>query len=81
MENAKISNKHTFTSDLFSKLSGMNPKSNLNFEKLKAKVQITILQEKRLAQKLEEITDKIGSNIGVLIETLKKDPRDIFLNK
>jgi hypothetical protein len=78
LENQKVSNKHTFTSDLFSKVSGMNPKSNLNFEKLKDKIDIAIQQEKSLLQGVEDIANKIGSNIGLFIETMRKDPRDIL---
>lgn len=80
LKNKRVSNNHTFLSDLFSKVSGMNSKSNLKFEKLKDSVDNAISQEKLLTQEIELISKEIGSNIGVLLEELRKDPRDSILN-
>lgn len=75
LQNKKVSNKHTFTSSLFSDVSGINSKSNLNFDKLKDLVGTAIIQEKKISQGINEMAKEIGSNIGVLIEELKRDPR------
>lgn len=79
LENIKVSNSHTYTSKVFSEISGMNSKSNLDFEKLKNGVKIAIVQEMKLPQKNGEIAHKIGSNIGVLIQEMKQDPRNQFI--
>lgn len=79
LENRKVSNNHTFTSHLFSNIFKMNSKSNLNFELLKNRVNIAIIQEKKLPQKNEVIAHKIGSNIGVLLEEMRQDPRDAII--
>ncbi|MEJ6949384.1 RloB family protein [Natronospora cellulosivora (SeqCode)] len=76
LENKRKSNKHTFISKLFSDLFGMNSKSNLNFEELKDFVNIAIINEKKLEQCTEKMKNVIGSNIGLIIEEMKQDPRD-----
>ena len=76
MDNKKVSNAHTFISKLFSSLFHMNPKNNLNFDKLKKNLCIAIKQEKELAQKNKDLADQIGSNIGILIQNMRMDPRD-----
>lgn len=77
-QNLKVSNKHTFTSNVFSKTAGTNPKSNLNFNNLLDKIQNAIEKEKSeiLEKDLVKMVDKLGSNIGLLIEQLRIDPRE-----
>ncbi len=78
-QNIKISNKHTFTSNAFSLTSGINSKSNLNFDDLLLdKVEIAINQEHSpiLETDINKMVNKLGSNIGQLIELLKIDPRE-----
>lgn len=76
-QNQKISNTHTFTSKRFSDVFGRNSKSNLKFEELVDKVDIAIKQEKStyIKNDIYEMCDKIGSNIGEVIEKLRIDPR------
>lgn len=77
-QNSKVSNKHTFTSKIFSETSGTNPKSNLDFDDMLDKVASAIEKEKSgiLEIDIRQMVDKLGSNIGLLIEQLKMDPRE-----
>lgn len=77
-KNERVSNHHTFTSDLCSKIFGINPKSNLDFEFFKEHLDIAIMQEKKLAQDYKIFTAMIGSNIGLLMDLLRVDPRGDF---
>ena len=78
-ENAKVSNAHTFMSRLFSEVSGMNPKSGLSFIKLKDCVDLAIRQEKELQHDNYKLASDIGSNVGILIEQMRQDPRKSIL--
>jgi hypothetical protein len=78
-ENAKVSNVHTFMSRLFSEVSGMNPKSGLSFAKLKDNVDLAIKQEKELQHDNYKLATDIDSNIGLLIEQMRQDPRRLIL--
>lgn len=71
-----MSNAHTFTSRLFSQISRMNPKSNFSFLKIKDYVDLAIMQEKELEQDSRRLSSVIGSNVGVLIEQMRRDPRE-----
>jgi len=77
-QNQKVSNKHTFTSKAFSETAGTNPKSNLNFDNLLDKIQNAIEKEKSeiLEKDIIKMVDNLGSNIGLLIEQLRIDPRE-----
>lgn len=77
-KNERVSNHHTVTSDLCSKIFGINPKSNLDFEFFKEHLDIAIMQEKKLAQDYKIFTAMIGSNIGLLMDLLRVDPRGDF---
>lgn len=78
-QNTKVSKTHTFTSKRFSDLSGRNSKSNLRFEELVDRIDVAINQEKDelIKQDIYEMCDKLGSNIGKLIEKLRIDPREL----
>lgn len=69
LENNRISNNHTFVSDLVSREFHMNPKTGMRFAKFKENVIYAIDQEKALEQDLYMLEDRIGSNIGMIIET------------
>lgn len=78
-QNLKVSNKHTFTSNAFSLTTGLNPKSNLNFDTvLLENVELAINHEhfSLIETDVDKMVDKLGSNIGALIELLKIDPRE-----
>jgi hypothetical protein len=76
VKNNKISSSHTYTSKLFSDVSGMNAKTNSSFPRFKNKIDIAIQQEKEIEQSIIKMAGAIGSNIGQLIEQMRKDPRE-----
>lgn len=72
-QNLKVSNKHTFTSQVYSETTGNNPKSNLDFDNLLLNnVNFAINQEELsiLEADVNEMRNKLGSNIGTLIKLL-----------
>lgn len=69
LQNSKISNNHTFISKIISDEYHMNPKRGMNFSKFKKDVLYAIEQEKKLDQDLYSLENKVGSNIGKIIET------------
>jgi len=69
LENKRVSNQHTFLSKLLSDKFHMNPKTGMKFSKFKDRVRHAIEQEKFLEQDLYKLENKIGSNIGKIIET------------
>jgi len=77
-ENKKVSRAHSFTSNLFSEISGCNPKSGSFFNKLKSGVDLAIEQEKALEQDMFMMAKNIGSNVGRLIEQMREDPRNVL---
>jgi hypothetical protein len=79
LANHKVSNQHTYTSKLFSDLFQMNPKSNIDFEVFKDSINMAISQEQKICRSIREFTEKVGSNIGSLIELFRGDPRQGFL--
>ncbi|WP_339180041.1 RloB family protein [Paenibacillus sp. FSL H8-0317] len=78
-KNEKVSKAHSYTSKLFSDLSGMNPKTALKFDVLKENVDRAIQAEKQLEQHVYRLGDVIGSNVGQLIEQMRNDPREPLL--
>ncbi|GGH65009.1 hypothetical protein GCM10008014_43980 [Paenibacillus silvae] len=79
LKNEKVSRVHSRTSHIFSEISGMNPKTALNFEKLKIYVERAVQAEKLLEQDVQGMADEIGSNVGRLIEKMREDPRELLL--
>lgn len=77
-ENEKVSSSHTFASRLFSEISGSNPKSGSFFKKLKGGIDLAIEQENSLEQDVLRMATEIGSNVGILIEQMREDPRDVL---
>jgi len=75
-ENKEVSRAHSFTSNLFSEISGSNPKSGSFFNKLKSGVDLAIEQEKALEQDMYMMAKNIGSNVGKLIEQMRENPRN-----
>jgi len=78
IENKKVSSSHTFISKLCSDVSGVSPKRNVNFSKIKDNINLAIDQEKLIVQVNKNMFEEIGSNVGILIEEMRKDPRDII---
>ena len=77
-DNEKVSRAHSFASNLFSEVSGTNPKSGSFFNKLKGGIDFAIEQEKALEQDILRMATEIGSNVGFLIERMREDPRDVL---
>lgn len=69
LENGRVSNSHTYVSKLVSDEFHMNPKTGMKFSKFKAKVLYAIEQEKKLEQDLYKLENRVGSNIGKIIES------------
>ncbi|MEN8904404.1 MAG: RloB family protein [Clostridiales bacterium] len=78
IENKKVSSTHSYISKLCSDISGVNPKNNVNFSKIRNDINMAIEQEKSIVQNPKIMFGDIGSNIGILIEDMKKDPRNSF---
>ncbi len=74
-DNEKVSSSHTFASRLFSEISGTNPKSGSFFNKIRGGIELAIKQEKLLEQDILNMLTDTGSNVGVLIEQMREDPR------
>ncbi len=68
LENNRISANHTFISNLISEKLHMNPKTGMRFSKFKDKVHYAIEQEKKVEQDLYQLENKVGSNIGIIID-------------
>jgi hypothetical protein len=77
--NENVSKAHSYTSKLFSTISGMNPKKKLSFQKLKQNICLACEQKKELEQDNEKLYSNVGSNVGILISQMQSDPRDSFL--
>ena len=77
-DNEKVSRAHSFASNLFSEISGTNPKSGSFFNKLKGGIDLAVEQEKALEQDILRMATEIGSNVGFLIERMREDPRDVL---
>ena len=73
-----MSRAHSFASNLFSEISGTNPKSGSFFNKLKGGIDLAIEQEKALEQDILRMAIENGSNVGVLIKQMREDPRDVL---
>jgi hypothetical protein len=76
LKNEKVSNLHTYASRLFSELARTNSKSGSFFNKIKDKIDIAITQEKELEQNILNMSTSLGSNVGILLEQMREDPRD-----
>lgn len=63
--------RSSYVSKLCSDVSGVNPKNNVNFPKIKHMVNTAIEEEKRICQVNEDMFKVIGSNVGVLIDEMK----------
>ena len=77
-DNEKVSRAHSFASNLFSEISGVNPKSGSFFNKLKGGIDLAVEQEKALEQDILRMAIENGSNVGVLIKQMREDPRDVL---
>lgn len=70
-ENAKDGNRTYVEKCLMAKLGGSYNKARIHFEdNFKDKIRIAILNSKLYETSLTELKDKIGTNIGLLIEEM-----------
>lgn len=72
IKNKKVSSSHSYISKLCSDISGVNPKNNVNFMFIKDNVNVAIEEEKKICQVNKEMFSVLGSNVGILIEDMKK---------
>lgn len=68
LDNRKISASHSYLSKIISDLYNMNTKRKMNFSKFKDNIKYAIEQEQLLTQNIYELDNKIGSNIGKIIQ-------------
>ena len=73
LENKRVnSNKKSrkYSDKMLSKIIGYD-KSNLNFDIFVNKIDDAIKREKKYCENVDDLKDKIGSNIGILIENMR----------
>lgn len=71
MENKRASSKVRFVESELKKYFSYN-KNKYNAELLIEKIDLAIENEKKFCENIEELKDKLGSNIGLLIKELKE---------
>ena len=71
MENKRASSKVRFVESELKKYFPYN-KNKYNAELLIEKIDLAIENEKQFCENIEELKDKLGSNIGLLIKELKE---------
>lgn len=76
LKNRKVSNKHTQTSKMASDILGFNTKGTYEFGVLLPNIDIAIEQEKKICQEMNEMTCKIGSNVGMFITEMRQKKFD-----
>ncbi len=73
LENKRVnSNKRSkkYSDKMLSEIIGYD-KANLNFDMFVDKIDDAIKREKNYCENVEELKDKVGSNIGILIENMR----------
>ncbi len=73
LENKRVnSNKKSrkYSDKMLSEIIGYD-KSNLNFDIFVNKIDDAIKREKKYCENVDDLKDKIGSNIGILIENMR----------
>ena len=73
LENKRVnSNKRSkkYSDKMLSEIIGYD-KANLNFDMFVGKIDDAIKREKNYCENVEELKDKVGSNIGILIENMR----------
>jgi len=73
LENKKISNKHNFvTNALQKRLKGYQKYRYDAFELVRNRLDIALENEKKFCEDLEGLEKKLGSNVGLLIASMRK---------
>lgn len=73
--NEKTGNQ-TFIYKLLLEKTGINPKKNPAIGKLAGKIDIAILQEKKINEDIHDCKRRITCNIGKIIESIRNDNGD-----
>lgn len=73
--NKKVSNQHTYTSKLFSDLSGFNSKKGLKFDELIYRIECAIQNEANFESETTKMFNVLSSNMGKFLIELKQDFR------
>lgn len=69
LENRKQSRSKRFLEIKLSEIFGCN-KKNLNFEKFKSNIKRAIKNEKKFCENLERLKNELGSNVGILLNSM-----------
>ncbi|HEY5556023.1 RloB family protein [Acetobacterium sp.] len=72
LENPKVSKKRRYTEDQLKKLIPDYRKSSYNARKLIKKIDTAIKNEKMFCESIEQLENTVGSNLGELIEEMRK---------
>ncbi|WP_304443129.1 RloB family protein [uncultured Clostridium sp.] len=73
LENKRVNSKRKsrkYSDKMLSEIIGYN-KSNLNFDIFVDRIDEAIKREKKYCEDIEELKNKIGSNVGILIENMR----------
>lgn len=73
LRNCRVSNNHSYVSELTSSILGMNPKKRIPKEILLDNIDVAIDQEKLLNNDVYKMFNNIGSNIGSLILEMRDE--------
>lgn len=69
LENRKVNRNKRFLEKKLSNIFGCS-KTNLNFEKFKPYISKAIKNEKQFCEKVEDLKTKLGSNVGILLNSM-----------
>lgn len=72
LENQKVGGQR-YIASLFSKISGMNSKSNRGIGELANNINMAIAEEHKINQNIENAVGNLTSNIGHVIRSIKED--------
>lgn len=71
--NCRISNNHSFVSDVTSNILGMNPKRRIPRDFILNNIDVAIEQEKLINNNIFRMFNEVGSNIGSLILEMRDE--------
>lgn len=72
LENKKVNKNKRFLEIQLSNIFSCN-KRNIDFNKFKNRIKIAITNEKEFCENISELKDKLGSNVGVLLNEMMKN--------
>lgn len=72
-ENPKVSSKRRYAEEELRRFLPGYHKNNIKFDKLAGRVFKAVNNEKKFCENVSELKDKIGSNLGTLIEKMQRE--------